>query len=156
MTTHTPSSVLPTRRASTDLTRYLVPLGRLCLSLIFLHTLFAHFSRPTIEYAAQQGVPSAGVLVPLSGVIAVIGGLSVTLGYYARWGAGLLILFLIPVTLMMHRFWAIADPMAQQMQLVMFMKNVSILGGLLFLVYFGAGPVSVDTQREGSLGAKRS
>jgi putative oxidoreductase len=88
------------------------------------------------------------LLVPLSGVIAIVGGLSVVLGFHARWGAALLILFLIPVTLMMHPFWNIQDPAMAQMQEVSFMKNVSILGGTLFLVYFGAGPVSLDERRQ--------
>jgi uncharacterized membrane protein YphA (DoxX/SURF4 family) len=44
----------------------------------------------------------------------------------------------------MHAFWAVKDPMAAQMQMVMFMKNVSIMGGALLLSYFGSGPLSLD------------
>ncbi len=47
---------------------------------------------------------------------------------------------------MMHRFWAVADPQMAMMQSIMFMKNVSMLGGVLLVMYFGAGPVSVDSQ----------
>jgi putative oxidoreductase len=91
-----------------------------------------------------MGVPFASLAVPLSGLLAFAGGLSILLGFKARVGAWLIVLFLVPVTVMMHNFWAIGDPGAAQMQMVMFMKNVAILGGALMITYFGAGPVSVD------------
>jgi putative oxidoreductase len=128
-------------------TRYLVPIGRVFFVLIFLAAAPNHFAAAGIGYAAQQGVPAAGVLVPLSGVLALVGGLSVALGFYTRIGALLLAIFLIPVTLMMHKFWAFNDPMQHQMQLVMFLKNVSILGATFLLMYFGPGPFSVDRSR---------
>ncbi len=127
--------------------RYLVPLGRVCYSLIFLMTALGHFSQAYVGYAAQQGVPAAGLLVPLSGVIATAGGLSVALGYKAKIGAWLLVLFLVPVTLMMHNFWAVTDPMMRGMQMALFMKNVSMLGAALLIAHFGAGPVSLDARR---------
>ena len=129
---------------------YIVPLGRFFFSAIFLTALFNHFSPQTIGFAAQQGVPLPSVLVPLSGVIAGAGAVSITLGYKARIGAWLLVLFLVPVTIMMHNFWAVADPMMAQMQLAMFMKNLSMLGGALLVAYFGAGPLSLDARRAGS------
>jgi putative oxidoreductase len=58
------------------------------------------------------------------------------------------VLFLVPVTLMMHRFWATTDPMMASIQQVMFMKNLSMLGGALLLTHFGAGPLSFDARRE--------
>jgi len=60
----------------------------------------------------------------------------------------LIVLFLVPVTLMMHRFWGISDPMQAQTQMIMFMKNVSMLGGALVISQLGAGPLSFDAQRE--------
>ena len=126
---------------------YLVPLGRLLFTLIFLVSLPMHFSAQGIGYAAHSGVPWPGVLVPLSGILALVGGLSVLLGYHARIGALLLALFLIPVTLMMHAFWNIPDADLARMQLVMFMKNVCMLGAALLLMHFGAGPISVDSAR---------
>jgi putative oxidoreductase len=151
MTTNTmPQSSMPRRQATTDFARYLAPVGRIFMSLIFLQTLLAHFSSSSFAYAAQQGVPFPTVLVPLSGLMAIAGGLSVAFGYHTRVGAALLIAFLIPVTLMMHQFWNVPDPMMANMQRVMFMKNVSILGGLMLLAYFGAGPVSVDSRHQDS------
>ena len=126
-----------------DKSRYLVPLGRLFFVLIFLTT-FSHFQAQTIAYAAQSGVPLASVVVPLSGVIALAGAISVLVGYQARIGAGLLVLFLVLVTPVMHRFWGVSDPAMAQLQRVMFLKNVSMIGGALLIAYFGAGPISVD------------
>jgi putative oxidoreductase len=75
------------------------------------------------------------------------GGLSILLGYRAKIGACLIALFLVPVTLMMHKFWAVHDPMMAQMHLVMFVKNVSMLGGAFLISHFGAGPLSLDARR---------
>src|SRR5246127_1754214 len=106
-----------------------VVLGRFFFALIFLMAGPNHFSRQTIAYAASHGVPLASIAVPLSGIIALAGGLSILLGYRAKIGAWLIVLFLIPVTLMMHNFWAMHDPTMAQMNMIMFMKNVAILGG---------------------------
>ena len=73
----------------------------------------------------------ANVLVPIGGVLALLGGLSVLLGVRARIGALLLVVFLVPVTLMMHRFWAETDPMMMRMQQAHFMKNIAMLGAAL-------------------------
>ena len=126
---------------------YLVPLGRLLYSAIFLMTVFGHFSAGYIGYAAQAGVPAPGLLVPLSGVIAILGGLSITLGYKAKIGGWLIVLFLVPVTFKMHAFWAVTDPMMRGIQLALFWKNISMLGAALLITHFGAGPVSLDARR---------
>ena len=127
--------------------RAVVLLGRLLFVLIFLMAAPNHFSKQTIAFAASQGVPFASVAVPFSGVLALAGGLSILLGYRAKIGAWLIALFLIPVTLMMHRFWTVHDPMMAQIQMVMFMKNMAILGGALLISQFGAGPLSLDARR---------
>ena len=113
-------------------------------SAIFVLGVLGHFSKGTIGYAASHGVPLAGFAVPLSGVIALVGGLSIALGYKARIGAWFVVAFLVPVTLMMHAFWGVADPMMRMMQQAMFMKNLSMLGGALLIAYFGSGPFSLD------------
>ena len=127
-------------------TRYLVPLGRAAFAGVFVIFAPGDFTREGATFAAQQGVPLSGVLVPLAGLISVAGGLSVVLGYRARAGACLLMLFLVPVTYWMHNFWAIRDPMMAQMQFGFFMANVSRIGGALLIVYFGAGPLSLDAR----------
>jgi putative oxidoreductase len=127
--------------------RSLALAGRVAYGAIFLLAALGHFSPQTVAYAAHQGIPFASVLVPLSGLLAFAGGLSVMLGYHARLGAWLLVAFLIPVTVTMHAFWAVQDPMMAQMQQAMFMKNLSLLGGALLIAYFGAGPLSLDARR---------
>jgi putative oxidoreductase len=126
---------------------YLAALGRVLYAAIFIVSGFGHFSAQTIGYAAAEGVPSPGLLVPLSGLLSLAGGLSVLLGYRAKLGAWLLVLFLVPVTLVMHAFWAIPDPAMSSMQQVNFMKNLSMLGAALLIAYFGAGPLSLDAKR---------
>jgi putative oxidoreductase len=140
---------IPSRRLLADggALRYVVPVGRTLFAAIFILSALTHFSPATIGFAASQGVPLASLLVPLSGVIAMVGGLSILLGYYARIGAGLLVVFLVPVTFALHAFWKVADPLAAQMQMAMFMKNLSMLGGALLIAYFGAGPESLDARQ---------
>ncbi len=127
--------------------KYLALAGRICFSAIFIFGAPGHFTARYVGYAAQAGVPAASLLVPLSGVIALLGGLSIALGYQAKLGALLLVVFLIPVTIAMHGFWTVTDPMMGQMQQAMFMKNLSMLGGALVIAYFGAGPLSLDSRR---------
>jgi len=124
-----------------------VVLGRFFYVLIFLMAAPNHFSRQTIAFAASQGVPLASIAVPLSGVVAIAGGLSILLGYRAKLGAWLLVLFLVPVTLMLHKFWTVQDPMMAQIQMILFMKNVAMLGAALLISQFGAGPFSLDARR---------
>ena len=140
-------STFPLAEAARD---YLVLAGRFLFALIFIQSAPAHFSAATIGYAAQQGVPFASFLVPASGVLALVGGLSVAIGYQARLGALLLIAFLVPVTFALHNFWAMTDPMMAQLQRAMFLKNVSMLGAALVIVGLGAGPKSVDALRDDS------
>lgn len=125
----------------------IVLLGRILFSGIFLMTAANHFSAKTVAYASAAGVPFAQIAVPLSGVIAILGGLSIVLGYKARIGSWLLVLFLVPVTLAMHNFWAAPDPISAQIQLAMFLKNVSLLGGALVISQLGTGPLSLDSRR---------
>lgn len=122
----------------------IVFLGRLFFVLIFLMAGFTHWMKPVIAFAASQGVPMASVLVPLSGLIALLGSLSILIGYRAKLGAWLIVLFLIGVT-PMHKFWGITDPMMQQMQMAMFMKNVAMLGGALLITQQGSGPWSLKS-----------
>jgi putative oxidoreductase len=124
--------------------KYAVLAGRQLFSVIFIVASAGHFTPEAIASAASHHVPLPDILVPLSGVMALAGGLSVLLGYQTRFGAWLLVLFLVPVTVMMHNFWAVSDPATSQIEKAMFMKNVTMLGGALLISYFGAGPLSLD------------
>lgn len=123
---------------------YIVPVARFLFSLIFILSGVNHFSSGSISYAASQGIPMADIMVPISGVIALVGGLSVMTGFHTRVGAVLLLLFLVPVTILMHNFWDIADPQMAQMQMSHFMKNLALIGAALGFTFYGAGPISVD------------
>lgn len=132
-------------RAAT-FSRLTVPVGRALFSAIFLMAGVTHFSSGSVGYAAQAGIPAPGFLVPASGLLAAAGGASILLGYRARIGAWLIVLFLVPVTLSMHRFWTIEDPMMAGMDQAMFMKNLAIIGAALVMARLGAGPVSLDAR----------
>ena len=125
---------------------YLVLLGRVLFAAIFLAAAPRHFTAEGAAHAADLGVPLAAIAVPLSGLMAIGGGLSVLLGYQARAGAWLLVAFLVPVTLMMHAFWRLDDPVAVHIQQAMFMKNLSMIGAAWLIAYFGAGPLSLDAR----------
>jgi putative oxidoreductase len=137
---------LAASRPATSLAAPVVFMGRLLFVLIFLMAGPNHFASQTVAFAASQGVPLASIAVPLSGVIAILGGLSILLGYRTRIGAWLIVVFLAVVTPMLHKFWTVTDPMMHQMQLVMFMKNVAMLGAALFISQIGAGPWSLDAR----------
>lgn len=128
---------------------YFVLLGRILFAAIFIISGPENFSPKAVAYAVAQGVPLAQIAVPVAGLLAIAGGLSVLLGFRARIGGWLLVLFLVPVTVMMHRFWAVSDPAAAQIQFIMFLKNVSMLGGALLIAHFGSGPLSLDGGRPG-------
>ena len=126
---------------------YLVLLGRILYALIFVMAGPGHFTANTIAFAASKGVPLASIAVPLSGIIATAGGMSIAAGYNAKWGGWLIVLFLVPVTVMIHDFWAMTDPNMAQVNQIMFMKNLSMLGAALLITYFGSGPLSVDNRK---------
>ncbi len=126
--------------------KYLVLPGRILYSFIFLISAPGLFTRQSIAYAIAKAVPLAQLAVPAAGVIAFVGAVSILVGYRARFGAWLIVLFLVPVTIMMHNFWAAAGS-ARVMQEINFLKNTSMLGAALMIAYFGAGPFSLDARR---------
>src|SRR6185503_12096282 len=139
---HVSYSDEPQRLVSHRVTRYLVPFGRCLFAALFIKAAPMHFSAEGIAYAAGEGVPLASVLVPASGLLALVGAASVALGYQARLGGFLLTLFLLPVTLLMHDYWNVVDPAEAMLQQAMFWKNLALLGAALVLTHFGAGPIS--------------
>jgi len=83
----------------------------------------------------MYGVPLAELGVPLTGIMAVLGGLSVAVGLWGDLGALLIAAFLALITLLMHAFWREEDAMQKQLQTVNFVKNTALLGGALVLFY---------------------
>lgn len=84
-------------------------------------------------YAASKGVPSAKLAVQASGLLILLGGLSVVLGIYPAYGAIALVVFCIPTAFLMHAFWKESDPMAKMNERVAFMKDLALAGGALFV-----------------------
>lgn len=124
--------------------KYIQLIGRALFSLIFLMAPAKHFSAQTIAYAASQGVPFATLLVPSSGIMALLGAISIIIGYKARIGSILLIAFLLPITFTIHNFWAISDPVFSELHSAMFMKNIAMMGAAMFIGYTGTGSLSID------------
>jgi uncharacterized membrane protein YphA (DoxX/SURF4 family) len=120
--------------------------GRLIVGSYYLYSAFNHFTHLQMMtgYAAAKGVPMAGVLVAASGVLLAIAGITLLLGWHPRIGVAALVLFLVPVTFMMHAFWKAPDAMARMNDLVNFSKNLALLGsGLMFLGIPEPWPLSV-------------
>jgi putative oxidoreductase len=119
--------------------------GRILFSLIFISSGLFHFSKEAVEYAALHQVPMAEILVPIAGIMAILGGLSVAFGYKAKTGAWLLVIFLVPVTFYMHNFWSGENSLPVQTQMAAFMKNFALIGTALFIAHFGSGSLSLDS-----------
>ena len=111
-------------------------LGRLIFGGYFLYSGLNHFihTQQMAGYAAAHGVPQAQLLVPISGALIVAGGLLLILGLAPRLGLALIILFLVPVTLLMHDFWTVNDPMQRMQEMINFTKNTALIGSCLGLM----------------------
>jgi uncharacterized membrane protein YphA (DoxX/SURF4 family) len=110
--------------------------GRVLMGGYCLMGAFHHFAGAGMMagYAAAHGVPMPEVSVVVAGILLALAGFSLLLGIYPGVGVASLVLFLVPVTLSMHAFWADRDPMMRQMDIVNFGKNVALLGcSLMFL-----------------------
>src|SRR5687767_9487516 len=114
--------------------RILVPSARLLLSLVFLLSGFGKWAswHDMVRHLTAQRIPAPSVFLGLAIAAEVVGGFSVLVGYRARWGAVLLILFLIPASVLLHPFWAVRG-LEQADQLMHFLKNLAIMGGLLLI-----------------------
>ena len=93
---------------------------------------FAHVGNLT-GYAQSKGVPMAKAGVIVSGITLLLGGLSILLGFMPYVGLWILIATMFVMTVMMHRFWSVTDPMQKMNEMISFNKNFAIIGGLLML-----------------------
>jgi putative oxidoreductase len=128
--------------------------GRILLALLFLQSgwdKIFNFQKVTGMMAAK-GLPFAEVLLVLSIVIVVGGGLMILLGWHARWAALVLFVWMIPVTLTFHAFWTY-PPEQLFNQTNHFLKNLVVIGYLLHVIGMGTGPYSLN-DRCGDTAAK--
>lgn len=122
--------------------------GRILLSAIFIISGLSKIGNfgATRDVLVAHHMPIAGFFVLVSLIIEIAAGVCILLGLQARITSLILIAYLIPVTLIMHNFWSYMG-MEHQMQLVNFLKNISIMGGLSQIAAMGAGPISIDQSR---------
>src|SRR5215471_18509239 len=119
-------------------------IGRILFVLIFFLMVPGNFNAEKIKTVAAHGLPMASVLVPFASLIALVGAVSILLGLKAQWGAGLIVLFLLPVTFIQHDFWKYDDATKRHNQYINFLKNLCVIGGALYIIVYGSGPLSVD------------
>jgi len=120
-------------------------IGRLALGAIFLFSVVGKLTNWSgmVASAASKGVPE--VLLAGATALELFGAVLLLAGFKTRWGAAALVVFLIPVTLVFHGFWAVQGAQ-HQLQLVQFLKNVAIAGGLLVEFAAGPGAFSLDAR----------
>jgi putative oxidoreductase len=133
----------------TSLSRYGTLAGRLLIAFIFI---FAGYGKltgfdGTVGYIASKGMPLPALAAVAAILIELGGGLMLAVGWKARWAAAGLFVFTAMTALIFHNFWAAAPDQAQN-QMIHFMKNLSIMGGLLYVVIHGSGPVSLERRAE--------
>lgn len=132
-----------------ELTRGFAPLlGRFLIVLIFLWSAvgkIGNFSAVAGNMAAK-GMPYAEFLLVCAIAIEIGGGVCVLLGWKAQWGALTLLIFLIPTTLIFHNFWAVDPAQVREAsnQTNHFLKNLTIMGVLIFIMGMGSGPLSLE------------
>jgi putative oxidoreductase len=127
--------------------RYAPLIGRTLLVVIFVFSGINKITGPddTLGYMTARGMPAPQFFLVGAILLEIAGSLSVILGYKARLGAAALIVFTVPTLFIFHDFWTYPPDQAQ-MQFIMFMKNLSMIGGLLLVVAFGPGPMSLDNR----------
>jgi putative oxidoreductase len=127
------------------LERYGALAGRILIAAIFLMSGTAKFLdwNKTAGMMEKHGMVLINVLLPAAALFELVGGLSLLLGYKSRIGALLLMIFLVPTTLVFHAFWNYEGEQFQ-MQMINFMKNLAIMGGLCYVLTFGSGLCSLD------------
>ncbi|MFC3965845.1 DoxX family protein [Nocardia jiangsuensis] len=117
-----------------------VLIGRILFAVLFLGSAAGHLTQADgmAGYAASRGIPAPKLAVLGSGVLILVGALSVLLGVWADLGSLLLVLFLLPTAVLMHPFWKETDAETKQMEMIGFNKDVALGGAALALFAFFA------------------
>ncbi len=130
-------------------------IGRLLFVAMFLMSGVTHFAKREdyVAYARMKGAPAPGLLVPFTGLMLLAGGALIGIGVWADLGALLIAAFLVPTAYFMHNFWTVEDPQARMNEQAHFMKNMTMAGAALVMLFFfqqcsghvglTAGPVSL-------------
>ena len=126
--------------------KYLSLLGRLLISIVFILSGFlkiAHW-RDMLGLFASLKIPLVPIALAVTVLIEIGVGLCIAAGYQARLAAVVQFLYLIPVTCMLHNFWAFQG-LQRQDQMAHFLKNLGLMGAMLLIAAYGPGAISVDT-----------
>ena len=131
------------------LNRYGPLAGRILIAAIFVFAGFGKLTgfESTVGYIASKGLPLPQLGAICSIIVELGGGIMLVLGWKTRWAAAALFLFTGLAALFFHNFWAVSPDQAQN-QMVHFMKNIAIMGGLLFVMVHGGGPLSLDRDKK--------
>jgi putative oxidoreductase len=111
-------------------------IGRIIFGGFFIYSGVNHFIGfgMMAQYAKMKGVPFPAIAQGLTGLMLLLGGLSIVFGIYPVVGVALLVAFLVPVSLMMHNFWKLDDPQLKMADKINFTKNMALLGAALMLL----------------------
>jgi len=122
--------------------------GRVLLASIFIIAGFGKITGfdGTVGYMQAYNMPMTQVLAVITIIIELAGGIMIVVGWKARWGAAALFIFVLVASFVFHAFWAVPADQAQ-LQNIQFMKNLAIMGGMLYIIVYGSGPLSVDRNR---------
>ena len=132
--------------------RYGPVVGRVLIAFIFI---FAGYGKltgfdGTVGYIASKGMPFPELAAVAAILIELGGGILLVIGWKARWAATAMLVFTAMTALIFHNFWAAAPDQVQN-QMIHFMKNISMMGGLLYVVVYGSGPISVGKENESAV-----
>lgn len=122
--------------------------GRILLSVMFITSGWGKIAgfAGTAGYIASKGLPAAQLLAALTIVVELGGGLALLFGFFTRWTAAALAVFCVLAAVIFHNYWGV-PPEQAMMQQINFWKNITIAGGMLMAVAFGAGAISIDARR---------
>ena len=146
------SAMSPTAAASTphdgltgSLGDLLILIGRIAIGQLYVVSGFGKITALSVFAAGltKDGVPAPDVMAVIGASVEFFGGLALVFGLKTRWVGALLVLFTIFATLLRHRYWEF-EPPARGGQYGNFYKNITIIGGLLFVVAAGGGRFSID------------
>ena len=124
-------------------------LGRVMIATIFFMSAVGNKIpnfNDVATYMASEGVPLPQIMLAGAILFLIAGSTSLIVGFKARSGAGLLLVFLVLATYFFHDFWNF-EGQEQQMQMIQFMKNLSLMGTMVFLIANGSGAMSLDKRQ---------
>ncbi len=121
--------------------------GRVLLALMFVIAGYGKITGydGTAGWMTAAGMPMVGVLLPLSILVELGGGIALIVGWKARWAALALAAFTLLASLTFHNFWAMTGD-AVMTNTLFFLKNIAVIGGMLMVFAFGPGRYSIDRE----------